>query len=182
MVDTTNPLPSITEPVIDRYRRWNPVWYRWIKPLLETVRSASDAIQETIDQINGKWSLSVNLNNRVTGAITLDGSQSESVFGVLADKFVIIHPSDDGTTIQAFVIGLVNGVSTVGINGDLIVDDTIIARHILAGEITADKLDVSELSAINADIGTATAGRIESADGTSYWDLDSGELVIGAPS
>lgn len=172
MADTTNPLPSIIEPVIDRNRRWNPLWYRWIKPLLETVKESAGRVQETIDNIAGKWSLSINDNGRVTGAITLDGSvPALSTFAVLADKFIVVHPSVDGTTIQAFIVGLVDGVSTVGVNGNLIVDGTILARHI----------DVGTLSAIAADIGTVTAGRIESADGNSYWDLDSGEFVIGAP-
>jgi hypothetical protein len=51
------------------------------------------------------------------------------------------------------------------------VDDTILARHI----------DVSTLSAIAANIGTVTAGLIQSADGKSYWNLTTGEFVIGAP-
>lgn len=38
--------------------------------------------------------------------------------------------------------------------------DSILARHIVAGTITADKLSVSELSAITANMGTITAGNI----------------------
>lgn len=38
--------------------------------------------------------------------------------------------------------------------------DSIVARHIVAGTITADKLSVNELSAITGNIGTITAGNI----------------------
>lgn len=38
--------------------------------------------------------------------------------------------------------------------------DSIVARHIVAGTITADKMNVNELSAIVANLGTITAGNI----------------------
>lgn len=174
MTDTTGALPSVNEPVVDRYRRWTPVWYPWIKRILDTVKSQAGAlftIEQEIDEINGRWGVSISENGRVTGAILLDGSQSTSTFAVLADKFIIVHPSVDGTTLQAFVVGQVNGTTTVGINGSLIVDDTIVARH----------LDVATLSAIAANLGTVTAGLIQSSSGSSYWNLTTGEFVIGAP-
>lgn len=49
-----------------------------------------------------------------------------------------------------FIVGVVGGVTTVGISGSLIVDGTIIA----------DALTVSQLSAIAADLGAITAGTI----------------------
>ena len=173
MADTTNPLPSIAEPVIDRERRWNPLWYRWIKPLLETVRDTADGlitVIEDVDQVGGQWGVTVNVNNRVTAQIRLDGGATTSTFAVLADKFIVVHPSVNGTTIQAFIVGLVNGVSTVGINGNLVVDDTILARHI----------DVSTLSAIVANIGTITAGKLQRADGEMIGDLDNKQIIIEA--
>lgn len=171
MADTTNPLPSILEPVIDRERRWSPIWYRWIKPLLETVRETADGITtvtEDIDQIAGQWGITVNVDNRVTGQIRLDGGASTSSFSVLADKFIVVHPAQNGTTIEAFIVGLVDGVPTVGINGNLIVDGTILARHI----------DVDTLSAISANIGTVTAGIIRNAAGTFVINLNTGEITI----
>ena len=46
------------------------------------------------------------------------------------------------------------------ITGDLIVAATIIGANIAAGTITANKLNVTELSAIVADLGSITAGDI----------------------
>ena len=164
-------VPSKDQPVIDRYRKWTNVWWPWINRVLEQVKTSANAlveINETIDEINGKWALDITENGRVRGAITLDASQAQSVFGVLADKFVVVHPSNDNTTINAFVVGLVNGVATVGINGNLIVDDTILARHI----------SVSSLSALTANIGTVTAGKMQSADGLMVIDLDAKTIRI----
>lgn len=164
-------IPSREEPVIDRYRKWSNVWWPWIKRVLEIVKTNANAvvtINETIDEINGKWALDITENGRVRGAITLDASQAQSVFGVLADKFVIVHPSNNNTTITAFVVGLVNGVTTVGINGNLIVDDTIEARH----------LAVTTLSAVSANMGTLTAGKIQSPDGKFVIDATNKTIRI----
>lgn len=174
-------LPSVIEPVVDRYRRWTPIWYPYIKRLLDGIRSQQQSlfsITETVDEIEGKWSIDLSENNRVIGAVRLGASESLSTFAVLANKFIIVHPSDNDTEIQAFVVGLVNGVTTVGINGDLLVDGTIAARHILAGSITSEKLDVNALSAITANIGTVTAGVLKSADDKFIIDLDNKTLTI----
>lgn len=178
MTDTTSPIPPITQPVVDRYRKWDAVWYRFLKPLFDTVRSTERAVtqvssdlttvNETIDAVQSSYGVTVNVNGRVTAAIKLDGSPAQSSFAVLADKFIIVHPTNDATELQAFVVGLVNGTSTVGINGNLIVDGTILARH----------LEVDTLSAISADIGTVTAGLIESTNGKVQLDLDNGTLTI----
>lgn len=174
MADTTEALPSVNEPVVDRYRRWSPRWYPFIKQLLTNIRSQAQSlftIEETIDEINGKWSIQINENNRVRGLVTLDATGVLTEFSVLADKFIIVHPAANGTTIQAFIVGNIGGAPGVGVNGNLVVDGTILARHIA----------VDSLSALTADLGTVTAGLIQSADGKSRWNLDTGEFVIGAP-
>lgn len=167
----TNPLPSIQVPLLLRNRQWNPVWYRWVKPLLQTVKaSASDlvSVTQTLNAALGQWGIQVNVDNRVSAAIRLDGGATESSFAILADKFEVVHPSDNDDVIQGFVVGSVDGVTTVGIDGDLVVDDTIVARHI----------DVDELDAISADIGTITAGKLQRADGAMVVDLDNKALTI----
>lgn len=173
----TSALPSEQEPVVDRFRRWNPVWYRWIKPLLEQVRTNTDdintanvsisTINTVVDGIEARWGIAVNVDNKVVGLVRLDGGVTGSSFTVLADKFIVRHPTTT-TDIQAFVVGLVNGVSTVGINGNLLVDGSILARSI----------SVSTLSAITANVGTLTAGVIQSANGKVTFDLNNGYFRI----
>lgn len=172
MVDeVTTPIPSITEPAVDRYRKWSPVWYPWIKKMLDTLKSTAagvTAVTETVDQVKGSWTIARNVNGRVIGQIKLDGTATETTFSVLADKFIIVHPAANATTMQAFIVGNVNGVPTVGVNGNLIVDGTILARHIA----------VDSLDAIAANFGTITAGKMQRADGTMIVDLDNKRIKI----
>lgn len=142
---------------------------------IETVESqaagnsaAITTIQESINGIEARWGIAIDLNGRVVGLVQLDGSASGSTFTVVADKFIIAHPTDSGQLMTPFVVGMVNGVSTVGINGNLVVDGSILARH----------LNVGTLSAISANIGTVTAGKLQSADEKFVIDLDNKTIEI----
>lgn len=74
------------------------------------------------------------------------------------------------------------------IGNDLIVDGTISATKIVtgsitatqigAGAVTAGKISVSTLSSISANIGTITAGLLQNAAGTSFFDLDNSRIVF----
>lgn len=65
-----------------------------------------------------------------------------------------------GTEAPPFVIGEVDGNPVVAINGDLYADGTVVARMVAAGAITADKINVIDLSAISANLGAITAGSL----------------------
>lgn len=169
--DASVPIPAPNEVFVDRNRYITAKWYPFMVRLFKSLRTtinALDTVQETVDQVAGTWTLSINDNDRVTGYIKLDGSDVSTTFAVMADKFIIVHPTANNTTIQAFIAGLVNGVSTIGINGNLIVDGSILARSI----------DVDTLSAITANIGTVTAGKLQSTDGKFVVDLDNKTIRI----
>lgn len=164
MADTTLPVPSPDHPVVDRFRKWDPIWYRFLKPLWQNVKDNN----VVIESVGNNYGVSVNVDGHVTAAIKLDGSPALSSFTVVADTFAVANPTD-GTDVQTvFVVGNVNGAPTVGINGDLIVDGTIAARS----------LDVTELSSITADIGEVTAGVIRSSDSKFVIDLDNKTITI----
>ena len=67
-----------------------------------------------------------------------------------------------------FVIASVDGVNKLALRGDMLIDGTILARHI----------DVATLSAIAADIGTVTAGLIKSSDNKMQINLNTGVITI----
>jgi hypothetical protein len=191
MADTTKPLPSPSVPVVDRLRRWSPEWYPFVKQLLTNIKTQAAAvftIQETIDEIEGKWGIDITEGGKVRGAITLDASETLSTFAVLADRFTVSLPDGTGTK-TVFAVGTVNGVSgQPGFDALMVFDGTILARHIVAGSITAekiaagtitaDKLNVSTLSAIAANVGTVTAGVLRSADGLMVIDLNNKTIQI----
>jgi hypothetical protein len=246
--DNTIPVPSQNEVFIDRYRRITPKWYPWMRRMFENLRTTIQTVTtveasvatldtnvtqvvQTTDNLKGFYGVQVNANGRITAAIKLDGTPAQSSFAVLADRFVVVHPTENNTTITAFIIGTVNGIPTVGINGNLVVDSTITTNKLVANSVTADKiaagsisadkivvgavgstqlaagavgpgqiaanavtadkiaansitatkLNVTSLSSIAANLGTVTAGLIQSADGKSRWNLTTGEFVIGEP-
>ena len=157
---------------------------------------------ESIDGIQGKYTVKIDNNGAVSGyGLISEDNDGEIVseFGVVADSFWVGKPGADN--IIPFIIGEVEGVSTVGINGQLVVDGSIYAHsigadqinathiaaneinavhiaanaidagHIVAGSITAEELDVNTLSAITADLGTITAGKAQNSNGTNFIDF-----------
>lgn len=213
------PLPNLSDPVVDRNRRFTPTWYRWIKPLLDTtiglkqslvatdavvtsntaaitleqqVRAAADSalassvstltttvgqnttsissLQSSVDGIEAQWAITINTNGHVTGRVRLDGGATGSEFSVISDKFIIYNPDDDGQSVQVVVVADVDGVPTLGIDGNIV----------LKGTISADRLNVNTLSAINADLGNINAGRITGNSGKMVIDVDAGTIDITA--
>jgi hypothetical protein len=131
------------------------------------------SLTQDVDGVKARWGVAIVMDGatpRVLGLVALDGSAEGSTFSVVADSFTVAQPdTTGGDPIQVFTIGEVDGTPTLVLRGNLIADGSVLARH----------LDVLTLSAITADIGTVTAGRIESASGDSYWDLDTGEFQMG---
>jgi hypothetical protein len=170
MADTTSALPGPDAVVVDRFRKWSPIWYPWIKKLLETIRTEAAArfeITQTVDEISGKYTIDLTEDGIQRGAIKLDGSGTISEIGLLADRVVVYKP--DGTGGKAvFALGTVNGAAGYGLGALMVLDGAIVARHI----------DVDSLSAIAADIGTITAGVLKSADNKFVIDLNNKTLTI----
>jgi hypothetical protein len=180
-------IPSITEPAVDRYRKWSPRWFPWIQKLLtDLVKVKADAedallkieeINEVTNGLEAKWGIQILSNSNppvVVGLVQLGGDASGSTFKVMADKFIIALPTDVNQSIQAFIAGLVDGVPTIGINGNLVVDDTILARH----------LNVTSLAAVSANLGAVRAGTLESPDAVIatgkrlYINLNEPEIIL----
>ncbi len=63
-----------------------------------------------------------------------------------------------------------------------VLDNAITAEQIVAGAITADKMAVVELAALAANLGTVTAGLMQSPDGTFIVDLNNKQILITGPN
>ncbi|MGJ7527104.1 phage tail tip fiber protein [Variovorax sp. GB1P17] len=110
-------------------------------------------------KLSAKWGLKVVAGNKVAGVL-LNNDGQESNFTVLVDRFAIAQQAAGGVTKYPFVVGSVAGAPTVGIDGTLVVDGTILARAI----------NVDRLSAITARLGYVNAGQIDiSGDGVGGW-------------
>lgn len=115
----------------------------------------------TADGTTSNWAVTTNANGQVTGMARLNGSATGTEFVVVADKFIVAKPGAPGTTTTVFAAGTINGASGVGINGDVLIDGSILARHISVGT----------LSALAANLGTVTAGLIRNSADTIRFDL-----------
>lgn len=98
-------------------------------------------------QLVGSYDVRIDLNGYIVGfglsaLADIDGlgtPGATSTFIVKADRFAVVMP---GKAAQIpFVVGTVDGVPTVGIDGQLVVDGTITARHIEAGSIGAAEVN-----------------------------------------
>ena len=135
-------------------------------PAFSSVSTVSSAVAQLNGYAAASWAVSIDIDGNIAGIELVNGTDAESSFRVLADHFQVAIPGIN--PIPVFTTGLVAGVPTVGINGNLI----------LTGTITASMLQVGTLSAISANLGTVTAGLIQSPDTKFIIDATNGRIVI----
>lgn len=116
------------------------------------ITNQATALATLTGQVKATWRLNVDANGKVAGMI-LDNDGSTSNMVVLVDKFAIAQTGPGNTTKYPFIVGTVNGAPSIGISGDMYVDGSIKTRMLDARAVTADKIDVFELSAIAANVG-----------------------------
>jgi hypothetical protein len=121
-------------------------------------------VEETmtsIDGTQGEYMVKIDNNGHVCGFGLLselkDGTYT-SEFIVRADVFGVVAPDGTGEKIP-FVIGTVGGVTSVGIDGSMLIDGTVTADKVVSNEI-----QVSQLSALSQDLGYITSGAMEFRD------------------
>jgi hypothetical protein len=132
-------------------------------------------------------------NRRVAGIGLSMGEETPSEMVVMVDKFMIVDPADtnnQGAT-PVFTIGSVNGVSQVGIRGELLVDgsvttDAIKTGTIVIGDLSSEatnQLDQSEWQH-DDDVSRIDGGKIyagsnivigDTVDG-DYCDINNGDI------
>jgi predicted phage tail protein len=126
------------------------------------------AVVEVDGKLSAKRGLKVDVNGHVTGMeIANDGTSGS--FIVLADKFAIVRPDGTGAPVPMLSLGTVNGVTALGLNGNLIVDGSIAAKSVAAYSITADKINGTNLNVVNGTFsGTLAAGTVDFASSVGY--------------
>lgn len=128
-----------------------------VGPKLASLKTHS----EVINGMAANYYLKTDVNGYVAG-FGLYNSGVDSSFIISADKFAVVKPGANPNQAGAvpFVVGNVNNVSTVGINGNLIVDGTIVAKAIAANVITADKMAADSILANSIGANQITAVKI----------------------
>ncbi len=136
-----------------------------VRKVLDGTAVSVTELLEVTDGLVGRWAITVDVDGRILGAVELAGGPGvSSSFRVLADNFSISSPGEDD--LVPFVV--IPGVG-IFLDGVFIKD----------GTITAEKISALELSAITANIGLITAGRLQNAANTSFLDLNTGDFQLG---
>jgi hypothetical protein len=124
-----------------------------------SVNEEKEARVESDGKLFARWGVTVTTDGKVAG-VMLNSSEEGSDFTVLVDKFAVAQEAANGTIRYPFVVGSVGGAATVGIDGTLVVDGSILARAI----------NVDRLSAITSRLGYVNAGQVDiSGDGVGGW-------------
>ncbi len=146
-----------------------------INSLSSTVAGNTASVQiltQSVDGYSTRFAVMMSAQNEVIGFISLDGDVQGSSFTVAADYFKVSKiGTTGGEAVPVFSMQTVGGVPKLALRGDMNADGSIIARHIAAGSITADKISVTSLSALAANLGTVTAGLIQNIAETLKFDL-----------
>jgi len=120
----------------------------------------------------GEYNVRLDLNGYVVGfglsaLANIDGNQTAgdtSTFIVQASNFAVVFPkagTDD--VIIPFIVGTVDGAATVGIDGQLVVDGSIVARSIAAETIGASEINAVEIAATLATFDTVITGSLRTS-------------------
>jgi hypothetical protein len=127
--------------------------------------AAINIITSSAGGTDANFGLVATQNGQIKAGFFLSTGAQLSTINFVAERFSISLLADEDTLVTPFVAGLVNGIPTVGITGNAIIDGTIIARHIVANSITADKLDVTSIATLY----------ISDPDNIYYWDFGNGK-------
>lgn len=152
-----------------------------VTTLQTTVNGHTASIQEHTAAINGiraEWFLKTDVNGYVSG-FGLENTGATSSFIINADRFAVVKP---GSPVGAaskipFVVGTVNGASTVGIDGKLVVDGTILARAIAASAVTADKIAAGAVTANKVAANAINGDHIQAQSSIKL--NEGGKLTVG---
>lgn len=129
----------------------------------------------SIDGIEANYTVKIDSNGRVSGFGLLSTTATAtptSEFAVIADKFSVVNPSDTTTTplIPFQVVSNKARFTTdVQIDGSLLIN----------GTVDADAINVTNLAAISADLGSITAGSIN-ASTVTISNLNASNITAGS--
>lgn len=119
------------------------------------------------------------------------GVQVVDLNGRVWESATTISPTAPGTQPEApdwqrtglLMEGDVDGQPTVAIDGNLVVDQTILARHIQAASITADKMDMNQafvgMTIQSSNFVEGYSGWQLHSDGVLKIESDGSEIIVG---
>ncbi|MBR0962260.1 phage tail protein [Bradyrhizobium japonicum] len=108
------------------------------------VTQSAIAIATLEDYAAASWGVEVGVDGVITGMIRIDGGAGWSAVTIRADKFQLQLPGYNGDApISPFTVGLIDGVSKIGMSGLLVHDGTFYGSRIVSGSVATLQLAVN---------------------------------------
>jgi hypothetical protein len=127
------------------------------------VKEQASVIADEVAGVMARYLLQVDANGHVS-AIALESGADGGALVFLADKLLFAMPDGSGTPRQVLIVGNVGGVPALGLDGNMLVDGTIIARSLAAGTITAESGVIADAAIAAAKIANAAVTSAKIAD------------------
>ena len=131
-----------------------------------TVKQQASATADGLAGVLAKYLLQVDANGHVAGMQLASGQSGSSVVW-LADKLLFAMPDGSGTPHQVLIVGNVNGVSTLGFDGNAVIDGTLTARSLATKTLTAASGVIGDLAVDYLQIANEAVSTI-----SSYYGID----------
>jgi len=124
-------------------------------------------VEGDVDGILSQYSVKIDNNGSITGYQLISDSSQNSAFNVVADQFNV--SSTEGSNYSIF---------SVRTSAETIDGVTYPAGAYVTGYLSASNIVAGTLSSVTADLGTITAGKMQSTDGKMVIDLDNKFITI----
>lgn len=133
------------------------------------IKQSSLVSSNALGVLNARHTLQLDVNGHVSGTESVNDGAISS-FTILADKFLVARPDNQGVPVAMFGATTLNGVTTVGINGDLIVTNSI----------KASAIDTRELTIKDANGNVILSAGTQIVGGANLL-ANSGNFTLGSP-
>lgn len=137
-------------------------------PAFSSVNTVSQAVATLDGYAAASYGVTLTVDGYATGFQLVNAGDGVSSTTFLSTNFQIAAVGPGGGAVPIFQTAFVSGVPKIALRADVYAD----------GSITAGRLNVAQLSAITADIGTVTAGLIRSPDSKMIIDLNNSRIEI----
>lgn len=126
---------------------------------LAAVSVVSQATADVTGKVNASWTLALTAGGKIAG-VKFMANGAEAIAAFLFDRITFAINDADANPKQLLTLGLVGGVPSVGVAGNMYLDGTFTARMIGANEVRAVHIRTDEIEARHMKVGSVTADKI----------------------
>ncbi len=123
-------------------------------PVKAQVITNTNAIATIEGYAAAQWSVLTDVNGNVAGLVLFNEGASKTSFDVIADAFRVCWPGvTGGDPVPVYTVANVGGVAKLALRGDMLVDGTVLARMISAGQIQAVHIQAGSIDSPKIAVG-----------------------------